>query len=369
VPLLGSEYQIPDPEELERAGYDHKERVQLENFGSALRNVGDPIKRCEIGREFLRTLWPDELEYISKTHWIATKQAGVRARLVPNPTQTKFYKDVVLKCREENLPVRGIILKARQLGFSTFIQSWQYEQADRHDLRVSATVSYDDASTKEMFNKAHMIHRCMWFPRPTTSSRRGSISFDNDSAFHTFTAGNMRAGRSYTFHNVHISELPMWDNPQETMTGITDCVPATPGTCMVIESTARGAMGEFYDRWCDAERGRSNFIPFFAPWFWHEEYSMEFPSEDHKRLFGRELSNKDRAYMEKHRISLEQMRWRAWKISEHKGERRRFQQEYPAEPAEAFLASGFPVFEPEMVMSLRSNAAKPMFVGEVGMAP
>ena len=248
---------------------------------------------------------------------------------------------------------------------STFIQAWQYEQCDRNNLRTSMTVSYDTDSTKEMFQKAKMIHGHSWFPHKAKRDSRGVVELVNESTFYTRTAGNTRVGRSQTIHHCHCSEIPMWDDPAEALTSLTACVPVSPDSSLLYESTAKGAVGEFYQAWRDASRGESDMVPFFAPWFWDPEYKLGFPSEDHRRKFGRDLGHKDRRYMERHSLSLEQMRWRQKKIQGYSGSIRRFRQEFPAEPMEAFLTTGSPAFDPDAVQELASNTTQPYFQGDI----
>ena len=73
------------------------------------------------------------------------------------------------------------------------------------------------------------------------------------------TAMNKEAGRSSTIHNLHVSELAFWPHPEETMTSVMQTVPNEPGTCVIIESTANGVGGLFYEEWQKAERGESPF--------------------------------------------------------------------------------------------------------------
>lgn len=356
---------IPPREELELAGYTPDELGKLEQAAAVVNGIPEEDRRREIGRMILRKLWPDEIQYIAKTHWIMTKKAGHKQLLEPNYAQVRFYEDVIQHCRAEAVPIRGIILKARQLGFSTFIQAWQYEQCDRNNLRTSMTVSYDTDSTKEMFQKAKMIHGHSWFPHKAKRDSRGVVELVNESTFYTRTAGNTRVGRSQTIHHCHCSEIPMWDDPAEALTSLTACVPVSPDSSLLYESTAKGAVGEFYQAWRDASRGESDMVPFFAPWFWDPEYKLGFPSEDHRRKFGRDLGHKDRRYMERHSLSLEQMRWRQKKIQGYSGSIRRFRQEFPAEPMEAFLTTGSPAFDPDAVQELASNTTQPYFQGDI----
>jgi hypothetical protein len=358
---------IPPRENLD-GYYTQKELEVLDVFRPILTKM-KPAEQLPAGRQLLRKLWPDELEYIEKTHWIATKEPGVIKQLRLNYAQKRFYKEVIQRCREDGVPIRAVVLKARQLGFSTFIQSWQFEQCDRENNRRALTVSYDEPTTEEMFQKSLFIRRNQWFPRQTHRERTSTIEFaDNNSIFYTQTAGNVSAGRSLTVHNLHCSEVPMWENPGETLTGLLQAVPVRPDTSIFFESTARGRRGEFYDAWQKAVSGDSPWVPFFAPWFWDPEYSLGFTSPDQRNAFGRTLDLVERRLIERHNLSLEQLHWRRYKIKgELQGVEAKFRQEFPSSADEAFLTSGSPVFDQDKVADLERNVTPPLWTGDINL--
>lgn len=81
--------------------------------------------------------------------------------------------------------------------------------------------------------------------------------------------------------------------------------------------------------------------------------------------------------MEAYHLSPEQMAWRRWCIAVNcHGDKRKFQQEYPSTPEEAFLFSGTPFFDNEQILLRLAAAAEPVDVGtffypepEAGAAP
>lgn len=356
---------IPDSHFLERY-YPQEEVVALEALREAL--VGRPEKeQAEIGRAALRTMWPDELTYISKTHFIRTKEAGRIVLLEPNYAQRRFHRDVIEESRSQKMPIRGIILKARQLGFSTFIQAWNYEQCDREPFHSAVTLSYDNESSRELFGKARFIRERQYFPRDTSRKSTQTLEFaEHGSMFYVITAGRKAAGRSYTYHHMHCSEIPMWEEADEVLGAAIQAVPAQPGTSIFYESTARGARGTFYDDWCKAERGENEFIPFFAPWFWDPEYTLEFQGGDAANAFGRSLSPLERRLQDQHKLTLEQLHWRRFKIrNDLQGSEAKFRQEYPSTPKEAFLTTGTPVFDADKIAELEANEARPAWIGDI----
>ncbi|MEG1998062.1 MAG: hypothetical protein RR051_06430, partial [Clostridiales bacterium] len=173
------------------------------------------------------------------------------------------------------------------------------------------------------------------------------------------TAMNKEAGRSSTIHNLHISELAFWPHPAETMTSVMQTVPNEPGTCVIIESTANGVGGLFYEEWQKAGRGESPFVPLFFPWYEMREYTMPVPED-----FA--AADDERALQEKYHLTGGQLAWRRWCIQANcHGDLDLFHQEYPASPHEAFIASGRPVFDTKAIDEAMGLAKPPQTQGRV----
>lgn len=359
---------IPKREFLEEH-YEPDEVAALEEFRPLLmvmQRRKDP-NLGEAGRLLLRKLWPDEADYIGKTHWIITKDKGLQL-LQHNYAQRRFAADVIARCRNEKRPIRSVVLKARQLGFSTFAQSWQLEQCEKAPNRAALTVSYDDESTKKMFGKVKVIRRNQWFRFGHRKDRDEALELDNGSTFHTKTAGNLSAGRGDTVHYLHCSELSSWENAGEILTGLLQAVPLAPETSIIYESTAKGAVGEFYDAWQRAAAGQSEFIPFFAPWFWDPDYALPFPTEQQENDFAKSLDLVEQRVVTRHQLSNQQLHWRRFKIrNDLQGSEAKFRQEFPSTPEEAFLTTGMPVFNPEAIIDLERNAVAPLWQGDISL--
>jgi len=357
---------IPASDFLERH-YDAREVAALEALRKKLDSIKDEKEQAKFGRGALRWLWPQERLYIEKTHFIRSKVGGAAVQLRFNYAQQRLYEVMEAK-QSEGLPLRIMILKGRQLGFSTFIQSWQYEQCDREQNRSSLTISYDEPSSTELFQKGAFLHRHMWFPWKTERDSSNILEFDkaHGSISTVRTAGNLSAGRGDTYQHLHCSETPMWVDAGETLNSAMQAVPDQARTSVFNESTAKGAVGEFYDEWGKASRGESDFVPFFAPWFWDPNYALPFPSTDLANAFGRSLDPTERRIQEAHDLSLEQLRWRRWTIrNKCQGSEAKFRQEYPCTAKEAFLTTGSPVFSAEAIAALEQNAAFPQWTGNI----
>ena len=256
-------------------------------------------------------------EYIESCLKIRTKSGAV----VPfrlNAAQQKLYA-VAKRQQDAGKPVRLIILKARQLGFSTLTE-------------------------------ALLFHAC---------ASRGALP-GLRSRFRCATAGGRGIGRSDTLQCVHLSEYAFWPEGGEskaaTLAGILQAVPSAPGTMVIIESTANGCE-DFKERWDAAVAGENDFEPVFFAWFENPDYTM--PVEP-----GIEWTAEEREVRERYSLSWEQMRWRRWCIANNcGGSRDMFRQEYPANPDEAFLHSGSGVFDNGLVIRRREEAASPVHRG------
>lgn len=355
---------IPDVEFLEK----HYEGVDLE-FLLNLRVIAEtmPFEKANAEiRKRLREHFDNEADYIQNTHLISTKDQGI-IPLRWNKTQ-KGLHEVICYQRAQGLPIRIVIVKGRQQGVSTFMQSWQYEQLDRRPYRKALTINYDDENSVELFQKAKFIHDTNFCPRKTQRDSGGLIHFANPhgSTFHVQTAGKIEVARSMTIHHVHASETPLWPDAGASFVSLNQSVPTAPETSVVQESTARGAQGHHYDEWSKAERGEGGLVAYFAPWYWQDEYAMPFTSADAAHRFKQKCSQRDIAYRERYGLSWEQMNWRSWKVgNSFKGSDRLFDQEFPASASVAFLTTGLSVFDAEKIMQIEHDCAPALWLGDI----
>lgn len=348
-------------------GYTPDEIQQLEDFRPYLDDAA-PELRWSMGQSLLRTMWPDTLDYIRKTHVIKTKRVGERVLFKPNFAQRRFYEEVAKPAIRDNRPIRCVNLKARQLGFSTFYQSLFYEWCDRDSTRTAMTVSYSAESTLELFQKTLFVRRNQWFARPHRRDRNNILELNNDSTFFARTAGTDTVGRGDTYHYLHCSEVPMWPDADEAFTSLMQAVPDQPGTCVILESTARGAADPFYEQWRAAGRGESEFVQFFAPWHWNPEYRREIPDGDYRVRFSASLDLEERRLAERFKLDLEQLFWRRWCIANNcQGSTNKFKQEYPSSAEEAFLTTGSPCFDAHAVAQLADNSRPALWTGDISL--
>lgn len=304
-------------------------------------------------------------EYIQNFLKIRTKDA----QLIPfvlNKPQLRLYEAVKAQWNAGK-PARIIILKARQMGFSTITDGlifWSTATAKNRDAMI---VAHKDDATQNLFAMIRRYYQNLpdpvkpllkasnaqelLFDVPTRGAPEGAEGLG--SRIRCATAGGQGVGRSYTLQAAHLSEFAFWPGDKmDTLAGITQAVPDSPGTLIVIESTANG-YDEFKKLWDkaveDQRNGVDGFTPVFFPWYEMDEYRRPAPenfepTEEEEKLavlFG---------------LDNEQLSWRRWCIAANcGGDIRLFHQEYPATPDEAFLSTGSCVFDERAIAARRKE--------------
>lgn len=286
------------------------------------------------------------LKYIEKYLKIKDKRADIRGFKL-NGAQMKLY-NAVKSQYAANKPVRIIILKARQMGFSTLAEALIFKEAAVRPNITSGIVAHEAAATDNLFKMSKRFYENLpeEIKPPLRASNAKELIFDfagGASSVKCMTAGNENIGRSDTFLNLHVSEYAFWGaRKKDILTGLLQSVPNHRDTSVIIESTANG-FDDFKDRWDAAVLKESDFIPVFCAWWEHGEYSIPC---------GNFLKTEEEWELAKsYGLTDAQLNWRRWCIRNNcGGDINKFRQEYPSCPEEAFIMSGAPVFDNEIVI-------------------
>lgn len=284
--------------------------------------------------------------------------------LVLNEPQLKYY-NVIKEMYRKRKPIRIIILKARQMGFSTETEAIIFKNVVTHHNYNAGIVAHKEDSTTNLFNMSkRMLEYLPEDIRPEQKkSNAKELVFNNDmgtgldSRIKCMTAGGKGIGRSDTFTALHLSELAFWEGDKKvTMTGLLQAVPNTPDSMIIIESTANG-YEYFKEMWDRAVAGESDFYPLFIGWNELKEYSMPYT--------GFNLTQEERELKEQYNLTLEQLTWRRWCIKNNcSGDINQFKQEYPICPEEAFLSTGNCYFNKENIINRINTAPEPLVRGK-----
>lgn len=292
------------------------------------------------------------------------------SRIVPlrlNPAQERLYQ-VISTLHKEHRPIRIIILKARQLGFSTFTAGYILKNTATLANRNAAIVAHKEDSSTNIFNMYKLMYDNLPAPiKPTQkASNAKELIFDNaagtglNSRIRLFTAGAKGIGRGFTINYLHLSELAFWEGDvKATLLGLFQSVPNTPDTAIIIESTANG-YENFKEIWDAAVNKENDFYPLFVGWNELPEYSIPFTNQKERSEFQASMTPLEHKIQTTHHLTDEQMKWRRWCVKNNcGGSEDQFKQEYPITPDEAFLATGACVFNQENILHrleyLRAN--------------
>ena len=74
-----------------------------------------------------------------------------------NKPQQKLY-NIIKEQKQQNRPVRIIILKARQMGFSTVTGGLILSQTATHKNKMAAIVAHQEDSTTNLFNMYKLMY-------------------------------------------------------------------------------------------------------------------------------------------------------------------------------------------------------------------
>ncbi len=289
-----------------------------------------------------------------------------RGHVIPfklNAAQREFY-DIVREEHQKGGPVRIVLLKGRQMGFSTLIEGMFFANSATSFNASTLIMAHDDEATRNLFEMNKLFYEEL--PEPVKPMKKTSnaqeLSFGNPgssggpglrSRIRCVTAGSKGAGRGFTFSNVHGSEVAFWPNFKETHVALMQAVPDDGDSCVIYETTANG-LGQFKDFWDEAVAGRNGFRAVFMAWYKEPGYRKAVEP-------GMEWTAYEKELMERLGLDQEQLSWRRWCIATNcAGDEAMFRQEYPCTPEEAFITSGRPFFDNAHVGLLLNTAPEPI---------
>jgi len=246
----------------------------------------------------------------------------------------------------DNLWFLNLILKARQLGISTFFGIYNLDST-LFEGKDSGLIAHTREDAQRIFDTKI---KYPWDNLPEAIKEKYELNTDSVREL-KFRRGKIQSSiytgtslRSGTVQNLHISELGTIDQKyprkaEEIRSGALNTVHA--GQLVTIESTAKGQAGLFYEFCKEALRlqrmgkklSTMDYKLFFFPWWKHPEYRMEGDVI---------LSPEIKEYFEKIQaqegieLTADQKNWYA-KKKQTQGEA--MKSEFPSTPEEAFFVS------------------------------
>lgn len=234
-----------------------------------------------------------------------------------NDMQKKFVEDSQGK---------DIILKGRQMGFSSFILGAFTGDFIYKENSLSVVIADIADNAQDLLARVkHYIKA--WEQKNNTkvplkyNSKYELQNAANNARYIIGTAENTEFGRSKTITNLHMSEAAFYKHFRKLQASAGTAL--VPSGRFVIETTANG-FGEFKEFWDESELGETDFTPHF--YSSHDFYSEEYLEKEKKRLG------------------------------------RLFQQEHPRTALEAFLTSGELYFDQETLRWYLDHTKEPISV-------
>lgn len=286
-------------------------------------------------------------------------------QLILNDAQRR-YAAKVFEDIAAGKPVRIIILKARQMGFSTVTEALIYYFTSLQEAKNAFIVAQSSDASSNLFEMFQLYYeRVPSVIQPMTRKNNAKkLTFENPairtadrrrnpglkSKITVQTAESRVLARSDTIHYLHASEVAFWPAKKKKrhLLSLLAALSKEPGSIGVIESTANG-MEEFKQMWDAAIKGKNDFSPLFFAWFEMPDYRKPVPP-------GFELTDEEKELKAKYDLDDEQLQWRRYTIrNDCGGDSRQFAQEYPAEPDEAFLLSGESIFDNKFIKRLKET--------------
>ena len=288
-----------------------------------------PANRC-IGDDKRRPgTWREYLMY----HLLRIRDKHGRLR--------RFELNRAQKDLESTSGRRNIVLKARQLGVTTYVAARFFINCITHPGTLSVQVAHDQRSAEEIFRIVHRLlenlpEKMRKGALITSRANVRQIVFPRlDSEYRVETAADPNAGRGLTIHHLHCSEVARWPRDvAETLASLRAAVP--PEGEIFLESTPAGAGGVFYDEWQHAPE--TGYVRHFYPWWWDPSYRRPLAIVN--------FTEEECELIQKHGLDAGQI---AFRREMRANFRNRAREEFAEDPESCFLASGECVFDSDIV--------------------
>lgn len=408
VPLRLSDYAIPI-QYIPLSMAKKRLVVELIKYGSIhsfLKSLNIPDDEIEKERENL----VKQLVFLRIKHdfcfWaysyvkIKNKFGGKNIPFKLNRPQRKLLL-VLEKMRLSGLPIRVILLKARQWGGSTLVQIYMaWIQLVHKEGFYSAIVAQDAGTSRKI--RAMYSKMLKEYPpellgldpsrkleltpyegshNDTIISQKGEVA--RDSVICIGTAERPDSIRGGDISLAHMSEVGLWKatdgkTPEDIIRSVSSSILLEPLTMDVIESTANGTGNFFHTEWLAALNKESDRTPVFVSWFEIDMYAKPFKTQKEKEEFVNWIIDNRANTEETSRSESGRYIWKLWKmgatleaVNWYVSKRKSYNShsdmaaEFPSDDIEAFKHSGKKVFDQYAVEEMRKYCRDPRHIGEI----
>ena len=328
----------------------------------------------------------------------------------------------ILRMQRAGFPVRVIILKARKLGFTTYIEAVMAHEALRRE-NFQALIISDTADRAELtlsitnIGLSHLAKGedgAPWkFKMASDAAYFMQWEAPINSSIVISSAKQQAAGRGGTPSALHGNETAYWENPERTAAGAMASLPERAHTMGFQESTANSCDGWFPEQFWTAWKLRD--VPldqrglavawialFFAYYehpdaFWSKARGVdalpdEIAAEIATSLTDEEAQILQRTYHRRwtandtwaeregvdgpvpyrvgvgqQKVTFDQLAWWRTKLNgpDCNGDINIAHREWPWCPEVAFTGSGNPVFSQEIISEMLESCREPIWQGDI----
>lgn len=285
--------------------------------------------------------------------------------------------------RLAGVPIRVVLLKARQWGGSTLVQMYMFwvQQRLKKNWHISVCAQVDDAAKniRNMYETAAKHYPELLGSvsmRPYAKSQKNLVCIETGGILGVGSVQNPDQFRSYSNKMIHLSEVGIWQNTNkrtgaQIASSLKNAIANVPLSIIVEESTAKGVGNYFHDEWIAASKGRygtrekgcnSRYKPVFVPWYEIEMYYSNMSESEYPEFIS-SMTDYDKFLWSKG-ACLENIKWyNEFKQGENKTTQE-MMEEYPSTPEEAFISSGSRVYPYNYVENARASVREPIFIGK-----
>lgn len=164
----------------------------------------------------------------------------------------------------------NIVLKGRQLGFSTLVAGYALWLMLFHKDKNILVIATKQDTAKNLVTKVRFMHQNLpvWLRGEISTDNKLSLQFTNGSQIKA-VASSKDAGRSEALSLLILDECAFIDNADIIWTAASSTL-STGGKAILI-STPNGVGNFFHKMWQGAESGTNNFNPILLDWRVHPE--------------------------------------------------------------------------------------------------
>lgn len=298
--------------------------------------------------------------------------------------------DIAEQMRFLGVAERFINAKARQVKLTTYWLSraywYHWRSPGPRQTDLMGDISQTTETMKMMWD-TYYEYLPYYAKRPVTSLVTHKFK-DTKARIreHTALTPRKRPVQGSTSSSIIATEVPYYSHGEKLLLAMLNALPGIPGTLGVLEGTANGAAGAFYERWLAAiarveqlckEFGAidgddllfnrsgwgyktdkyghthpngywdGSWYPLFWGWWQNPEYVRDPELED---VAENNLTDDEHQAIEQFNLSWAQVSWYRYALRDLAGgDEKLLKQEYPATWQEAFMFSGRTVFDTKTV--------------------